>query len=83
MNQMETYYVVRRTEKKDEEFAVIDAMSLDEARAIFEVRHKSDKEAMTEGEAFYIYQANEQLTFDENNRIKFPSGRKAIIQKLA
>lgn len=78
---METYYVVRRTEKKDEEFAVIDAMSLDEARAIFEVRHKADKEAMTEGEAFYIFQTNEMLMLDENHRLVFPKGLMSIIEK--
>lgn len=83
MNQIETYYVVRRTKEKDEQFAVIDAMSLDEANAVFEIRHEFNKEAMKEGEAFYIFEADEQLTFDENNRIKFPSGRMAIIHKLA
>lgn len=81
MNQMETYYVVRRTEKKDEKFAVIDAMSLDEARAIFEVRHNADKEAMTEGEAFYIFQATDMLMFDEKHRLVFPKGSMSIIEK--
>lgn len=83
MNQMKPYYVVRRTKEKDEQFAMIDALSLDEANAIFEVRHEADKEAMEQGEAFYIFQATEQLTFDENNRIKFPPGRMAIIHKLS
>lgn len=43
---MSRYYVVRRTKEKDEEFAVIDALSLDEANAIFEVRYKDFKETM-------------------------------------
>ncbi|WP_202630969.1 hypothetical protein [Pallidibacillus pasinlerensis] len=34
---MNHYYVVRRTKEKDEEFAVIDALSLDEANAIFQL----------------------------------------------
>lgn len=34
---MSRYYVVRRTKEKDEEFAVIDALSLDEANAIFQL----------------------------------------------
>lgn len=83
MNKMEQYFVVRRTQEKDEQFTWIDAMSLDEANAIFEVRHEADKEAMEEGEAFFIFQEDEALTFDENNRIVFPSGGMAIIHKLA
>lgn len=83
MNQMEKYYVVKRTKEKDEQFTVIEAMSLDEANAIYEVRHKAEKETMVEGEAFYIFHAKEQLAFDESNRVKFPSGRMAIIHKLA
>ncbi|MBB6447047.1 hypothetical protein [Bacillus benzoevorans] len=72
MNQMLTYYVVKRTKEKDEQFAVIDAMSLGEAKAIFEVRYKVEKEAMTEGEAFYIFQVKEQLIFDEKQRLVLP-----------
>ena len=34
---MNHYFVVRRTKEKDEEFAVIDALSLDEANAIFQL----------------------------------------------
>lgn len=37
MNQIKQYYVVRRIKEKDEQFEVIDALSLDEANAIFEV----------------------------------------------
>ncbi|WP_075982591.1 hypothetical protein [Bacillus massilinigeriensis] len=81
MNQMEIYCVVRRTKEKDEQFVVIDAMSLDEAKAIFEVRHKANKESMIEGEAFYIFQANEKLMFDENHRLVFPNGSMSIIEK--
>lgn len=81
MNQLEKYYVVRKTKQTDEEFAVIDAMTLDEARAIFEVRHKADKEAMIGGEAFYIFQANGKLRFDENHRLVFPKGLMSIIEK--
>mgnify|MGYP001109709729 CR=1 FL=1 len=81
MNQMETYYVVRRTKNKDEEFAGIDAMSLDEANVIFEVRHKADKEALEVGEAFFIFQANEKLMFDENYRLVIPKGSMSIIEK--
>jgi hypothetical protein len=83
MNQMKTYYVVRRTKEKDEQFTMIDALSLDEANAIFEVRHKADKEAMKEGEAFLIFEADEALGFDKNNRVVFPSGKMAIIHKLS
>lgn len=81
MNQMQTYYVVKRTKEKDEEFTVIDAMSLDEASAIFGVRNNADKEAMEEGEAFYIFQVNGQLMFDENQRLVFPKGNMSIINK--
>ncbi|WP_042354777.1 hypothetical protein [Bacillus rubiinfantis] len=81
MKQLEKYYVVRKTKKTDEEFAMIDAMTLDEARAIFEVRHKANKEAMIEGEAFYIFQANEMPMFDENHRLVFPKGSMSIIEK--
>lgn len=82
MNQIQPYYVVRRTKEKDEQFALIDAMSLDEANAIFEVRHKDDKESMVEGEAFFIFGADEELKFDENNRVVFPKGKMANIHKL-
>lgn len=82
MNQMKVYFVVRRTKEKDERFTMIDAFSLDEANAVFEVRHKADKEAMKEGEAFLIFEADETLNFDENNRTVFSSGRMAIIHKL-
>ncbi|MFZ0579490.1 MAG: hypothetical protein WAM41_18475 [Psychrobacillus psychrotolerans] len=83
MNQMEQYVVVSRTREKDEQFTLIDAMSLDEANAIFEVRHEANKESMEEGEAFFIFQEDEVLTLDENNRVVFPSGGMAIIHKLA
>lgn len=66
---------------KDEEFAVIDAMSLDEANVIFGVRYKNNKELMEAGEAFYIFQANEKLMFDENHRLVFPKGSMSIIEK--
>ena len=82
MNQMEPYYVVSRTKEKDEEFAVIEAMSLDEAKAIFEVRHKADKGAMVKGEAFYIFHTDEPLRFDGKGQFVFPSGEMAIIQRL-
>jgi hypothetical protein len=80
---MNRYYVVRRIKEKDEEFAVIDALSLDEANAIFEVRYKDFKETMQKGEAFFIFQANEPLTFDENHQVVFPKGRMAMIHKLS
>ncbi|WP_071395064.1 hypothetical protein [Bacillus tuaregi] len=81
MEQLKRYYVLRKTKETDEEFAMIDAMTLDEARAIFEVRHKANKDAMIEGEAFYIFQANEMLMFNENHRLVFPKGSMSIIQK--
>jgi hypothetical protein len=80
---MNQYYVVRRIKEKDEKFAVIDALSLDEANAIFEVRYKDFKETMQKGEAFFIFQANEPLTFDENHQVVFPKGRMAMIHKLS
>ena len=82
MNQMERYYVVSRTKEKDEEFAVIEAMSLNEASAIFEVRHKADKEAMMKGESFYIFHSDETLSFDVESRVVFPSEEMTIIQRL-
>ncbi|WP_254119014.1 hypothetical protein [Bacillus sp. FJAT-29790] len=82
MNQMEMYYVVRRTNEKNEQFTVINAISLDEANAIFEIRHKADMEAMKEGEAYFIFEADEALKFDEYNQAVFPSGRMAIIHKI-
>lgn len=82
MNQILTFYVVKRAKEKDEQFTAIDAMSLDEANAIFEVRHEADKESMVEGEAFFIFEADEDLRFDENNRVVFPRGKMASIHKL-
>lgn len=82
MNQMERYYVVSSTEEKDEEFAVIDAMSLDEANAIFEVRHKATKDGLQEGESFYIIQSDGSPVFDENNRLVFPKGKMAFIHRV-
>lgn len=81
MTRMEKYYVVKRTKKKDGQFTEIAAMSLDEANAIFEIRHESDRIAMEEGEAFYIFQANEKLIFDDNHRLVFPKGAMSIIEK--
>ncbi|MED3665527.1 hypothetical protein ABEP13_03440 [Geobacillus stearothermophilus] len=80
---MNQYYVVRRVKGRDEEFAVIDALSLDEANAIFEVRYKTFKENMEKGEAFFIFQTDGPLTFDEDHQVKFPRGRMAIIHKLS
>lgn len=81
MSQMEKYYVVKRTKERDVEFAVIDAMSLQEANAIFEIRHESDKAVMEEGEAFYIFQANKNLKFDKNLRLVFPEGPMGVLEK--
>ncbi|WP_397539832.1 hypothetical protein [Rummeliibacillus pycnus] len=81
MNQMGQYLVVKRTKEKDEQFTVIDAMSLDEAHAIFKVRHKDDQDAMEEGETFFIFEVEGNLEFDENNRIAFPKRDMTIIQK--
>ncbi|TRM10689.1 hypothetical protein FH966_02580 [Lentibacillus cibarius] len=80
---MNQYYVVRRTKEKDEQFAVIDALSLDEADAIFKVRYKGYEETMQKGEAFYVFQSSEPLTYDENSRVVFPSGRMAVTHKLS
>ncbi|MFB4473395.1 MULTISPECIES: hypothetical protein [Bacillaceae] len=71
MNQMEQYFVVRRTEEKDEQFAVIDAMSLAEARAIFKVRYDEfdiTNEEIKE-ETFFIFKLDGDLKYDENNRV--------------
>lgn len=81
MTQLEKFYVVKRTKEKDVEFAVIDAMSLQEANAIFEIRHESDKDAMQEREAFYIFQANKNPKFDENQRLVFPEGPMGVLEK--
>lgn len=83
MSQLKKYYVVRRTNQKDEEFAVIHALSLEEANVIFKVRYSADKETMKEGEAFLIFEAHEVLSFDNNSRGVFPSGEKVIIHKLS
>ncbi|SES06866.1 hypothetical protein SAMN04487944_1172 [Gracilibacillus ureilyticus] len=71
MNQMEQYFVVRRTEEKDEQFAVIDAMSLAEAKAIFKVRYDEfdiTNEEIKE-ETFFIFKLDGDLKYDENNRV--------------
>ncbi|MGY0694083.1 hypothetical protein ACW2QC_15095 [Virgibacillus sp. FSP13] len=71
MNQMEQYFVVRRTEEKDEQFAVINAMSLAEAKAIFKVRYDDfdiTNEEMKE-ETFFIFKADGELKYDEINRV--------------
>ncbi|KPH76582.1 hypothetical protein AFL42_05660 [Oceanobacillus caeni] len=68
---MEQYFVVRRTEEKDEQFAVIDAMSLAEARAIFKVRYDEfdiTNEEIKE-ETFFIFKLDGDLKYDENNRV--------------
>ena len=64
MNQMVKYYVIKRTARNDEQFTVIDAMSLDEANAIFLVRHERDTDAMKKGEEFLIFEADEKLEID-------------------
>ncbi len=79
---MKEYVVVISREEKDEKVTSIHAMSLDEASAIFKVRHKAEEDALEVGEALYIFQAEEQLTFDKNQRIVFPKGDMCIIQKL-
>lgn len=71
MNQMEQYIVVRRTKEKDEQFAVIDAMSLAEAKAILKVRYDNfdiNNEEMQE-EDFFIFKADGEIKYDENNRV--------------
>ncbi|MFB4472739.1 hypothetical protein [Virgibacillus sp. SK37] len=84
MNQMEKFYVIKRTTGKDEQFTVIDAMSLDEADAIFLVRHERDKDAMNKGEEFLIFQADGELKFDENNRVVLPTkGEMMLHRKLS
>lgn len=80
---MSRYYVVRRTKEKDEEFAVIDALSLDEANASLKCVIKILKKPCKKGEAFFIFQANEPLTFDENHQVVFPKGRMAMIHKFS
>ncbi|MUK88193.1 hypothetical protein GMD78_07275 [Ornithinibacillus sp. L9] len=81
---MEKFYVIKRTIGKDEQFIVIDAMSLDEADAIFLVRHKGDKDAMKKGEEFLVFEANGELKFDENNRVELPiKGEMMIHKKLS
>ncbi|TXL68098.1 hypothetical protein FHP05_00140 [Cerasibacillus terrae] len=82
---MQQYFVVRRTKEKDEQFAVIDAMSLAEAKAIFKVRYDDfdiTNEEMKE-EDFFIFKADGELKYDENNRILLAEivGGMAIISK--
>ncbi|MGY0694082.1 hypothetical protein ACW2QC_15090 [Virgibacillus sp. FSP13] len=81
MNQMEKFYVIKRTIGKDEQFTVIYALSLDEADAIFLVRHKEDKDAMKKGEEFLIFEADKELKFDENNRAELPTKGEMIIHR--
>ncbi|MDR4887516.1 hypothetical protein RGU12_08065 [Fredinandcohnia sp. QZ13] len=84
MNQMEQYLVVRRTKEKDEQFAVIDAMSLAEAKAILKVRYDNfdiNNEEMQE-EDFFIFKADGELKYDENNRVVLKEvGAMIIISK--
>ncbi|MGG3854201.1 hypothetical protein ABET36_07220 [Caldifermentibacillus hisashii] len=67
----ESYYVVRSVKEGDELFATIDAMSLDEANAIFQIRYKEELDQLGEV-TFYIFSAKEELQFNENNRLIFP-----------
>ncbi|TXL68099.1 hypothetical protein FHP05_00145 [Cerasibacillus terrae] len=78
---MEKFYVIKRTTGKDERFTVIDAMSLDEADAIFLVRHEEDKDAMKKGEEILIFEADGDLKFDENNRVVLPTKGEMIIHR--
>lgn len=71
MSQMEKYYVVISMEERDELFATIDAMSLDEANAIFKIRYQEDIERFGEV-TFYIFSEKGKLEFDKNNRLIFP-----------
>mgnify|MGYP001421935818 FL=1 len=78
MNQMEQYIVVRRTKEKDEQFAVIDAMSLAEAKAILKVRYDNfdiNNEEMQE-EDFFIFKADGEIKYDENNRVVLKEGER-------
>lgn len=81
MNQMKKFYVIKRTSEKDEQFTVIDAMSLDEADAIFLVRHEEDKDAMKKGDEFLVFEADGMLKFDENKRVVLPTKGEMIIHR--
>lgn len=82
MNQNQaTYYVVRRVIERDELFATIDAMTLNEANAIFKIRFKEELQRL--GEAiFYIFSAEEKLRFGDENRIIFPKVDMNIIHGI-
>lgn len=80
MSQMEKYYVVISMEERDELFATIDAMSLDEANAIFKIRYQEDIERFGEV-TFYIFSGKEELQFDKNNRLIFPKVEMSSIHK--
>lgn len=71
MFQTVKYYVVRSVKERDELFATIDAMSLDEANAILKIRYKEELDQVGE-RTFYIFSAKESLQFDENNRLIDP-----------
>ncbi|MGG3854252.1 hypothetical protein ABET36_07520 [Caldifermentibacillus hisashii] len=70
---LEKYYVVRSLEERDELFATIDAISLEEAKVIFKNRYKEEMGRLGE-RAFYIFLAKEELLFDDNNRLILPKG---------
>lgn len=69
---IEKYYVVKRTEQKDELYSMIEAASLEEVNAIFHIRYKEEINKMKKGDAFYIFSEKGKLKFGENNRLIFP-----------
>ncbi|MFB4473396.1 MULTISPECIES: hypothetical protein [Bacillaceae] len=82
MNQMEKFHVIKRTAVKDEQFTVIDAMSLDEADAIFLVRHEREKDtAVNKGEEFLIFESYGELKYDEYNRVLLPESGEMMIHR--
>ncbi|WP_077701947.1 hypothetical protein [Virgibacillus dokdonensis] len=60
MNQMEIYYVIKRTTGKDEQFTLTDAMSLDKADAfsLYVMREKNAKDGfcyLFTGVIFFVF----------------------------
>lgn len=82
MTNLQNYAVIHRTEEQDVAIASIAAMSLEEAKAIFDVRHAGEKEAMENGEVMVIAEIEGEPVFDGNKRLIVTSGNMYMIHKF-
>lgn len=82
MSQTESYYVVRSTKEKDEEFAGIEAPSLSKASSAFLSWRSENYDKVDDDDVFYIFSTKHPLQFDENNRLIEPKGEVRTIIRL-